>query len=83
MFGFLNVFLAGIVARFGAREDAIVALLEERDPRAVQVDGFEIRWRDFRLRADDIAHLREQTGVAFGSCSFREPVDDLHALGLL
>ena len=83
MFGFLNVFLAGTIARLGGREADVVAMLEERDPAAIEVDGFQIRWRHFRLRADDIHYIRNRFGQSFGSCSFREPVDDLTALGLL
>ncbi|HEX5632089.1 MAG TPA: hypothetical protein VFX50_02640 [Gemmatimonadales bacterium] len=83
MFGFLNVFVAGIVAWFSARQDVVEAVLEERDPRALVVEGFDIRWRGYSFHADDVGHVRERTGLAFGSCSFREPVDDLRALGYL
>jgi hypothetical protein len=82
MFGFLNVFLAAGLARVGADERQVAALLEERDPAAITyaVDG--VRWRHHLLSADVLRATRE-AAISFGSCSFREPVDDLTALGLL
>ncbi|MDB4885012.1 MAG: hypothetical protein JWN79_450 [Gemmatimonadetes bacterium] len=83
MFGFLNVFAAGAFARSGAPEADVVALLEERDPAALVFDDSALQWRGHRLSLDDVAGARATFATSFGSCSFREPVDELHQLGLL
>lgn len=82
MFGFLNVFLAAALARTGADERDVAALLEERDAAAFAFAEDGVRWRRHHLSADVLRAARD-AAVSFGSCSFREPVDDLTALGLL
>jgi hypothetical protein len=73
--GFLNLLAAAV---FGDEE----AALAEADEDAFRVDGDAFRWRDRGASADDVEEGR-RLFVAFGSCSFSEPVDDLRALGLL
>ena len=82
MFGFLNVFLAAALARTGADERHVAALLEERDPAAFTFDEHGVRWRH-RLLPPDMLRSARDGAVSFGSCSFREPVDDLRELSLL
>ena len=74
--GFLNVLAAAV---FGDEEEA----LEEEDPGAFAVDGDAFRWRDRSAGAEEIALVRRDLFVSFGSCSAREPIDGLAALGLL
>jgi hypothetical protein len=82
MYGYLNVFLtAALLAELTDAE--AIALLEERDPSALVVLRDSIRWRGHELRADQANAARERVASSFGSCSFREPVDDLLALSLL
>jgi hypothetical protein len=84
MFGFLNVFLAAAALRDGASERDAVAILEETAPSAFRFDEGSVAWRDrVRLGAEALARVRDESAIAFGSCSFREPVDDLRALHLL
>jgi len=73
--GFLNLLAA---AAFGDP-----ALLEEEDPGAfaLDADGFTCRGRS--ADATELARLRSEVFVGFGSCSVAEPVDDLRSLGLL
>ncbi|HTW85024.1 MAG TPA: hypothetical protein VMD91_13220 [Candidatus Sulfotelmatobacter sp.] len=81
--GFLNVFLAGVLLHAGAIEpSAVVDVLAEEDARAFQVDPLHVGWRDARVEAEAVAAARAQC-VAFGSCSFDEPVNGLRELGLL
>ncbi|HEY4138764.1 MAG TPA: hypothetical protein VGN65_09945 [Casimicrobiaceae bacterium] len=82
MYGYLNVFLTAALLLELTDEEAF-DLLEERDPRALTVSRDSIRWRDHELRADQANAAREQIASSFGSCSFREPVDDLRVLSLL
>jgi hypothetical protein len=83
MFGFLNVFAAAAFARSGVGEGDIAALLEERDPHALSFADDGLRWRGHAVSSDELLAARRSFAIAFGSCSFREPVDDLHQLSLL
>jgi len=82
MYGFLNVFLA--TAFLAAGLDTVDArrMLDESDPNAVTFSRTEVAWRNHRLSVDHLAQSRRFL-TSFGSCSFREPIDDLTALGLL
>ncbi|HEY0994794.1 MAG TPA: hypothetical protein VGD77_02265 [Gemmatimonadaceae bacterium] len=82
MFGFLNVFAATALLREGGSIAEAAGLLGEADPHALQVTADAICWRGHRWGSDAIAGMRAQL-AGFGSCSFREPLDDLTALGLL
>ena len=81
MHGYLNVFLAALFLRHGMSESDTVALLEERDASAFSLaDG--VRWRAHTLTVAQVADARARFAGSFGSCSFREPLDDLSALAL-
>ncbi len=83
MFGFLNVFLtaAFLEHRMGGAD--ALALLEETSPDAFRLEEEGVGWRSHRLDDAELRHTRRRSALAFGSCSFQEPIDDLHALGLL
>lgn len=83
MFGFLNVFAAAAFALGGLPEPAIVRLLEETDPSAFRFDDSALDWDGHLIDLDHLLEARASFAIAFGSCSFREPVDDLKELGLL
>ena len=83
MFGFLNVFLAAALARAGASEADLVPLLEERDPASVKFGDDGVEWRGKVIDAATIRLARSRVATSFGSCSLREPIDDLKALRLL
>ncbi|HVX41250.1 MAG TPA: hypothetical protein VHB25_16905 [Gemmatimonadaceae bacterium] len=83
MFGFLNVFLAAAAVAQGAPESDVVALLTETRPDALIVTEHAITWRALRFDTVALRAVRERVALSFGSCSFREPVDDLRALALL
>ncbi|HEX2831436.1 MAG TPA: hypothetical protein VHW00_00385 [Thermoanaerobaculia bacterium] len=74
MHGFINVFLAAALL------DDAEAVLEERDAEAFAFDDDGARWRDRRVRTQDLEALRRDFAISFGSCSFEEPIDDLRAL---
>jgi hypothetical protein len=80
MFGFLNVLLAASCARQGMDADALAQLLDERDPGAFHVSDDHLTWRGHAVTTDALARDRDVCAVSFGSCSFREPLDDLSAL---
>jgi hypothetical protein len=80
MYGFLNVFVASALVNEGEREDIAVAALEETDPHAFVFEDDAILWRGKRLPSREIEQSRRMLAISFGSCSFREPMDELAPL---
>ncbi len=80
MYGYLNLFLAAAFLRQGGLPEAAQELLEEEDPGAFLFTRDEIHWRDHRITLDAASGMRTQVMMSFGSCSFREPVDELKQL---
>ena len=83
MFGFLNLLSACAFARAGMQELELASLLEDRDVTALRFDDTSVTWRDNTVSRDDVTAARRTLMRAFGSCSFREPIDELQHLGLL
>ena len=83
MFGFLNVFLAGLFLREGLTASDAEALLEERDATTIAFRSSGVTWRGHTIAAASIRAARALSATSFGSCSFAEPVADLSSLGLL
>lgn len=83
MYGYLNVFLAAGFMTHGMRDIDATRLLEERSAHAFAITSSAISWGDFHLTAVQLRRVRSEVAVSFGSCSFREPVDELRALTLL
>jgi hypothetical protein len=73
--GFLNVLLATRAAFDSAPVDDVAALLETTDPDALVAA--------LREHGDDALARTRRWFTSFGSCSVREPLDDLVALGLV
>jgi hypothetical protein len=83
MFGFLNVFLAAAGLHAGMSEAQALKLLTESDARSLRWDHDAVAWRGERVDTPTLAAVRQGAAIAFGSCSFEEPIADLRALGLL
>ncbi len=83
MYGYLNLLLATAFMRQGMSDGDAQRVLEEEDPSAFEITNGRIAWRGRSLEADALRSLRDDAVVSFGSCSFREPVDELHALSPL
>jgi hypothetical protein len=79
MYGYLNVFLAAALLHAGESEATAVQVLEECEPAAIGVGDDAIAWRDKSVSTAQIQAARE-FAISFGSCSFREPIDELAAL---
>jgi hypothetical protein len=78
MHGFLNVFLAaGAAWEHGANAGRLEAILAVEDPSAFRIEGNTIAVAGFRLPAGQLRRTRAEFALAFGSCSFVEPVEDL------
>jgi hypothetical protein len=83
MYGYLNLFLAAALIRKGMPEADARELLEEQSASAFEVTGDGISWRGHVLTAHDLKNTRSRFALSFGSCSFREPVDEARALHLI
>jgi hypothetical protein len=83
MHGFLNLLFAVALACAGMERGEIVALLEEQDPAAFHFRTTGAGWKDHRLTCEQLREARRHSIRSWGSCSFREPLEDLRALGLL
>jgi hypothetical protein len=83
MHGFLNVLGAAILAaEYRWDEKQTAAMLEDEDAKSFSFDDEFFAWREWKI---DIERLndRRKFVTSFGSCSFDEPREDLHVLGLL
>lgn len=83
MYGYLNVFLVAAFVRRGLDDAAAVRLLVETDADAFTITDAGILWGGHTVTVADLADTRRHAALGFGSCSFREPLDDLRALRLL
>lgn len=83
MYGYLNLFFSAAFIRKGMPEDEAMTLLEEQSPGAFDVTDDGVSWRGHMLSNTDLQETRAHFALSFGSCSFREPVDEARALGLI
>ena len=77
MHGFINLFMAAALL---PRAEAI---LDDDDRHGFAFDDDTASWRGHAVLTDDLAVLRKEFAISFGSCSFEEPVHDLKELGWL
>ncbi|HSP33745.1 MAG TPA: hypothetical protein VLU46_05455 [Thermoanaerobaculia bacterium] len=77
MHGFVNVFVAAMLPKQASK------ILADENPRSFAFDDGGLWWRDFRVTNDEIARVRREFAISFGSCSFEEPFVDLAELGWL
>jgi hypothetical protein len=82
MYGYLNVFLAALLLDVGGTTADAVELLNERDITALRFTDDAVIWRGYRADLNAVTTFRKHA-TSFGSCSFREPVDELQPLELL
>ncbi len=76
MHGYLNVMLATAALEQGRGVDLARRILLEERAEAWLVTPAAISWREVRFAADALAVARSSF-EGFGSCSFREPLDEL------
>lgn len=84
MHGFLNLFLAAGFARLGFKPNLLEGLLEDEFPESFEFSDGGVTWhRDYILTVPQIARMRRDNLISFGSCSFDEPIADLKEIGIL
>ena len=82
MYGFMNVLLATAELARGRDGETAQAILEDGNPDHFSFETDGIRWCDSHYRVEELASVRHRFFLGFGSCSFREPVDELRSGGL-
>jgi hypothetical protein len=83
MHGFLNVLGAAVLAaEHRWNEKQTTAMLEDEDAKSFLFEDEFFAWREWKIDIKRLKHRREFV-TSFGSCSFDEPREDLHALNLL
>lgn len=82
MFGFLNILLAAVLVWLREDDEEVRAMLDERSAAAIQFDDSGVQWRLRALTTDVIEAARARFIRSFGSCSFREPLDELAEAGM-
>lgn len=83
MHGFLNVFLAAAFHYNGLTGRDTLDLLTAESFDDIVMDDDRLAWREYVVTIHELSAVRRRLAVAFGSCSFREPVDELTSMGLL
>jgi hypothetical protein len=83
MNGFLNLFSAAAFLVEGMDLGDAVKVLEETDAAAFHFDDAGLVWRSHRLPLDRLSLARRGFAIAFGSCSFIEPVSEMKAINLM
>jgi hypothetical protein len=83
MHGFVNVFLAAAFAAQGMDVATLAVLIAEESPAAFAFAHGRAAWRGHHLKAERLHEARRDFALAFGSCSFDEPRQDLEAAGWL
>lgn len=83
MHGFINVFVAGVLARLGIGEATLRQLLADDAASSFFFGADELGWRTHRVDLQTVVRIRRAGMVSFGCCSFDEPREDLRALAWL
>jgi hypothetical protein len=82
--GFVNLLAAVTFAHaHGAGAQELEPVLAEEDPRAFSITADGLAVHERRADRSEIAAARDRLFASIGSCSWREPVEDLQALGVL
>lgn len=81
MHGFVNLLCAAAILHFGGGPADAETVLCEENPQTFRVAPECIGWRTLEWSADQLHEVRIRFFLSFGSCSFREPIQDLEALG--
>jgi len=83
MHGFLNLLAASAFAYAGADAGIIEAILEENSIEPFKFEEGGMIWRGRRFDNNLLREVRNGLFLSFGSCSFREPIFEMKALGVL
>lgn len=80
LFGFSSLFALACLHWCGHISPAELST-ELGNGAAPQADADGLRWNDWRCSVAEIQEYRQRAGRSFGSCSFREPLEELQEMG--
>jgi hypothetical protein len=80
MYGYLNVLLATAALRAGLGRATAEDLLVRDDASTLAFTDAAVRWHDVEFPTALLSATRASHLVGFGSCSFREPADEIQPL---
>ena len=80
MYGYLNLILCAAALRAGASDETATAILQHTDRASITISDAGVRVGEAVIPVAALGEVRADGVVAFGSCSFREPVDELDSL---
>lgn len=83
MHGFLNVGIAAAIVHTGGGSLEAVTALRETSAEMFEFRAEGLVWRERTIATDDLAAARRLFFRSVGSCSVREPIDELARLRLL
>lgn len=78
-YGYLNLMIASAVLWRGGDRSLAREVLLESGITSFTLNGDALQWHDLRFDGDALARMRSEFFHGFGSCSFREPLDELPA----
>lgn len=82
--GFINLFVASVLAHAHDLPVKVLAeIVGDTDPGSFAIAPEGLAWRHFEATAAEAAEARAAVLTSFGSCSFAEPRDELHTLGIV
>lgn len=83
MHGFLNIFGAALLLHeYGWKSEQVQQMVEDETAANFRFQDNKFAWREWEITGEKIRKIRENTVISFGSCSFEEPLEDFHTLGL-
>lgn len=82
--GFLNLFSAAVLNYLYTLEfEDLFSLLEDAEKKDFVFSDNYIAYKNWEIDSDSISKARREFAFSYGSCSFKEPVDDLKTFQLL
>ncbi len=82
MHGFVNLFIAGVLARVHfLSASQIQAIVEDENPDHYHFSQEGLGWNAWTASLEEITAARREGVTSFGSCSFDEPREDVRLLG--
>ena len=80
MYGYLNVLFATAALAMGLSTARAEDILLRTDGSSIVFSDEEVRWDDLAFPTTLLRRTRVELLAGFGSCSFREPVDEFESL---
>jgi len=82
MFGYLNMFVGAALAWNGADEAGVLSALLSTSQQHFHFSDESLTFGDYSISIEVLRDARDNFIISFGSCSFREPVDELVILSI-